>query len=102
MGADKERAQETADALLAVLRRDWDCRVLDAWSRMENGRQVWVRNYHDGGIGSHPGWSVHLVEELCHNQHTVGVSANTAREAAARAVYPTLPEAIRAELGERP
>jgi hypothetical protein len=31
MGADLGNAQATADALLALLRRDWAVRVLDAW-----------------------------------------------------------------------
>ena len=88
---------------MALLRRDWAVRVLDAWSVLrgtnvpnvqrnlrEKQDRLWsVFTWSDSG----PGWG--------RSEHTAN-SPDAARLLAADAVWSGLPESVRAEIGERP
>jgi hypothetical protein len=89
MMGDRAHAQETADALLALLRRDWAVRVLDAQGRARSSRAEYPRICVGGGfvIGSLP--DLFPTEEA-------------SRIAAAQAVYPELSADTRTELGACP
>lgn len=77
-----------AEAQIALLRRDWAVRVLDAW-----------RDWSAGTVLQRDSAEV----ELFFFGSSVQCDAKYAdRLAAAEAVWPELPESVRAELGERP
>ncbi len=103
-----QRARAGRDVLLAVFRRDWAVRVLDAWAA-NSGITCWrmITRLSDNeelpdvfachlGFGE-PDWSDNL---RC--TFVADTNAAAARLAAAEAVWPELPESVRAELGERP
>jgi hypothetical protein len=98
MGGDLAAAQATADALLALLRRDWAVRVLDAWAAQKSGRA------HDAVLMMAGEWWARVWEGGAPSSQysRPAMTPDAARSAAADAVFPTLPEAVRAELGERP
>lgn len=103
MGAGLDDAQATADALLALLRRDWAVRVLD-----RHGRALVAKHgaYHSGVDPA--------VLQLSTGSFTVSWwgsaayrvgehrSEDAARMAAADAIFPELPAEVRTELGKRP
>lgn len=93
---DDAVVQIQAGNLRALLRSAWAVRVLDAWAGLRDGRQ-WRTEWRE------------LTAELSQWEcfvpglaHGTGLTSDAARMAAALAVYPTLPEAVRAELGECP
>lgn len=84
----------TTTALVALLRRDWAVRVLDAVARAS-----WVGSFRTEpeDVSGEQVW-------FCHDDERGfrGPTPDAARHAAALAVFPTLPEAVRAEIGECP
>jgi hypothetical protein len=84
--------------LLAVLRRDWDTSVLDAWAAVRYGREVIVDN---SGILDEP-WYCSLDDEFGNRAAHYAITPVGARELAARAMYGTLPESVQRDLGPRP
>lgn len=86
------------DEVRALLRRDWDARVLDAWAAVCDGNGHETRHRTSGAITC---WTV-----ACYPMTGTMVgylpTPDAARRAAALALFPTLPEAVRAELGECP
>lgn len=83
--------------LLAFLRRDWAVRVLDAWCEDSlNTWRIW-----QGSAGVSGKWCCALNGGQDGGNHW-GDTPDAARIAAAEAVYPELPESVRAEIGERP
>lgn len=87
----------------ALLSRDWAVRVLDAWHDKFGMRipapEVWDK--------SKPGQEFSIVaafplDGLKRGTRFYGATPDTARLAAAEAVWPELPESVRAEIGERP
>ena len=90
LALDKALTEE----LLGILRRDWAVRVLDAWA----GAMGWNDSPRPCRLpdGS---WCVPYLRPIAGKSFS---SRNAARLAAAEAVWPELPESVRAELGERP
>lgn len=84
---------EAGDTLLAVIRRDWAVRVLDAWAA-ENSCDPFKTSPHNGASEWH-------CTSAYENRHYAR-SPEGARHAAALAVFPTLPADVRAQLGECP
>jgi hypothetical protein len=82
----------------AVFLRDWAFRVLDAWRAQRKGRYVVDDESRTGGAWLCQAWepAAELPTECS------GKTPDSARLAAADAVWPELPESVRAELGERP
>lgn len=85
---------ELASALVAILRRDWAVRVLDAWVARETVRPDQIFSLFTGVRG---GWVCGLQGDLFN-----GPTPDAARHAAALAVFPTLSAEKQAELGECP
>lgn len=85
----------------ALIRRDWAVRVLDCWAMSTQYARAYELVMHvmgsDAlvirvtGIGSRKKSFTHR-----------GSTPDAARLAAAEAVWPELPESVRAEIGERP
>lgn len=103
---DSAPVQMFAGDLRAILRRDWAVRVLDAWAE-ENPRQRYVAlgggYYFDPDSGHGPDVAdVSLVHGQYVQRRLGGDDLPAARLAAAEAVWPELPESVRAELGARP
>lgn len=96
----RELRQPQAGEVLALLRRDWAVRVLDAWAK-RGRRSVKLRH-----APQHADWSVICGEagEPAYNVPAVkgGSDPDAARLASAEAVWPELPESVRAELGGKP
>lgn len=92
------RAQHSA--LLEIARRDWDTRVLDAWAELHEEAQppTPVNHRYMPGLAR---WS---LSGSCVPGVSLGrfPDARAARHAAALAIWPTLPESVRADLGECP
>lgn len=95
----KERMQE-------ILRRDWDSRVLDAWTEYYPGGRTWhMRPYVAGFVGC-----VLLDErepDVCRREFgnanaPPGRAFDDARHAAAMFAFSTLPSAVRKDIGESP
>lgn len=92
-GAEWAAADAAYQRVEQMARRDWAVRVLDAWA--------------------HPalelGWSCRgsvcellSGDDVIEDEHLGAGNPDAARLAAAEAVWPELPESVRAELGERP
>ncbi|HKY41345.1 MAG TPA: hypothetical protein VJN18_35675 [Polyangiaceae bacterium] len=77
-----------------MARRDWAVRVLDAWARA-HFRSDWLTL----DMAAHWTCSLRTGQSA---KHFDGTTPDAARLAAAAAVFPELPESVRAELGERP
>lgn len=86
--------------LEAMARRDWAVRVLDAWARANRERAP--SPYQPLDTESLWRVTVALSYERHRGRHFDGSTPDAAREAAALAVWPELPESVRAEIGERP
>jgi hypothetical protein len=98
--ADCRCGNYSEESLLPLLRRDWDVRVLDAWRSAvvaprkrayefdEHGR-LWICEWHP-------------LARMGQVRDQYDGTPDAARHAAALAVSPSLPEAVRAELGECP
>lgn len=93
--------QDGVPLLTALLRRDWAVRVLDAWAAAEG-----VRKRVEYPIDNEGDAFIFLKDETADgrlsSRHWQGPLPDAARLAAAEAVWPELPESVRAELGERP
>lgn len=89
---------ETIGQLTALIRRDWAVRVLDAWHRTQPLERV-VSLADFQGIFLLDG---NADKEYLRNLRFTGETIDAARLAAAQAIFPTLPEAARSELGECP
>lgn len=93
--ADLVEGKAAAD-LLADARALWAVRVLDAWASTPNGLPlVTCPSVKGGWVASDPNWQDEMSEWR-------GETPDAARLAAAEAVYPELPESVRAGLGARP
>lgn len=91
---------QSDEAMLALLRRDWAVRVLDAWAQQQligspvGHHTTDVAKADDGSVGC-----------ALHTASCVGgthYAPDAARLAAAEAVFDELPESVRAELGSKP
>lgn len=89
-----------------MARRDWAVRVLDAWRRLRPKRRSWrMHGLVVVGVGPAGCWVEEADPEPGVESSATNHGGNTedaARLAAAEAVYPELPESVRAELGARP
>lgn len=91
--------------LTELLRRDWAVRVLDAWAAQaerNESRRYSVSQCKDEVLDTFEHWYCDLqgstdIRRIVHEPTT-----DAARLAGAEAVWPELPESVRAELGERP
>jgi hypothetical protein len=101
--AEHDQMPETAGALRSVARALWAVRVLDAWAQAGPGMRE-VRTF----CSVNQRAATHLYEygakSAYHYSPLPGTAYDhdAARLAAAEAVFPELPEAVRAQLGERP
>jgi hypothetical protein len=110
MGCELDTAQETADALLALLRRDWANRVLDTWTK-GNGSA-------GRGVQLTTGWSAALAAAFKHldqgdariqfqengepTKACWGPDPDAARHAAALVAWPQLTHEQCQEIGPCP
>lgn len=91
---------EALTDLRVILRRDWDVRVLDAWLLTPRGALV---TWGDCGYSTElPVTLTLVVGGTTERKRYHGATSDAARHAAALAVFPTLTDAKRAELGECP
>lgn len=95
------------EEFMALLRRDWAYRVLDAQAKSRESKPitpgyVGVTSKVDGARLGYWRVSVDGIRALQGDCRGMFSSSDAARHAAAEAVFPTLPEAVRAELGECP
>jgi hypothetical protein len=90
---------EMSRVLRADARALWSVRVLDAWQWADYGREVWLDRYMgDPELEA----TVTLNDERGGEEEFTGLTLPAARHAAALAVYASLPEETRKELGECP
>jgi hypothetical protein len=97
MAVDLDEALNYGDKeVRAVFRRDWDVRVLDAWALANPDDSLGPR-YKGEDYPPHERWECFtgIAWEAFR-------TPDAARHAAALAVFPSLSDAIRAELGECP
>lgn len=106
-GAAADDESGLVDDLRALLRRDWDVRVLDAWAfARRNKKAVTSTRYYYGEACMV--WEVLLQEHGSKSRRFEGQTSahesdpDTARHAAALAVFPTLSAEKQAKLGECP
>ena len=101
LGLSNQGLNEHTTKLEADARALWAVRVLDAWSQDAGpvDSRYWSSN-------AHPESDLHCY---CDTEGTDwtrivrrGPTQDAARLAAARAVFPSLPESVRQELGEEP
>lgn len=93
------------EAFKKLLQRDWATRVLDAWAkRFEVSTitpgYVGVTSKVDGARLGYWRISVNGIRALQGDCQGMFSSADAARIAAAEAVWPDLPERVRADIGE--
>lgn len=91
------------DVLRAMLLRDWATRVLEAECATPDGCAATIAD----AIGREYGevrWRCELqgIGDKSEMRIFHAATADEARARAADAVWPTLPESVRAEIGERP
>ena len=89
-----EEIRRLCSALEADARALWAVRVLDAWAAKQPGRPTSP----SPNRTEHGDWWVWITAGGYH----IGPDPDAARLAAATALYPDLPEAVRRELGECP
>lgn len=92
-----DAGRAAGDKLAALLRRDWSVRVLDAWRDIR--RQT--REMRAVDMKRHT-VALHFEGRADSIEYYTGVTEGAARNAAALAVFPTLPADVRAKLGECP
>jgi len=93
----------TIAKLQAAALRDWAVRVLDAWAATQFGLGHETRFSGPGPAGPIYALALFPVGDAPKKEREwYGDSADAARLAAAEAIWPTLTDAQRAELGERP
>ncbi|HKY41351.1 MAG TPA: hypothetical protein VJN18_35705 [Polyangiaceae bacterium] len=88
-----------------LLRRDWAVRVLDAWHEWSGLGWHMIEGGRDTtgvGDGAPIACSTYRTSSTASKVIKRASSPDAARLAAAEAVWPELPESVRAELGERP
>ena len=94
-----------AEELKAILRRDWDVRVLDAWATQTEGEVALYLPYEPTVLLTNGGKARRRTSTSAVDTRSDSFRAATtdaARHAGALAVFPTLSDAKRAELGECP
>ena len=91
-GASEKEVRCASEWLRSLMRRDWDVRVLDALATTGSNTDSRGLLPLDYGNGCFEVW-------WC-GEGYIGPTPDAARHAAALAVFPTLSEAVRAELGE--
>ena len=92
----------TEQQLQDLLRRDWAVRVLDAWAKLNSGFAFRTDTDPSDHDLDEP-WICGVAHSRPHRKLARrGETPDAARLAAAEAVWPELPESVRAELGERP
>lgn len=89
-----------AERVRGALRQVWAVRVLDAYVRQMAGGSYWYSN--DDTCGIFDGLRASANPEEYQPDHWHAQGEDAARLAAVESVWPELPEAVRAELGERP
>jgi len=93
---DVEQGPAT-EALRTLIRRDWAVRVLDAWESLERGNRVVTR------LEPMRRWfETQCLDVTVCKAWAQGSDRAESRLAAAEAVWPELPEFVRAELGAKP